>query len=383
MKIHSNNPVISVDEIVRPTRVEVDLTVLSENFNSIKSHVGKTKVMPVLKANAYGHGLVRIAQLYEELKADYLGVAVVEEGILLREMGIKIPILVLGGVWGNQIPLFLKHNLAITASSIDKLKQIDETSAQMKTKAIVHLKIDTGMERVGVHYYNAEKFLETAYSLKNIYVEGIYTHFATAESDDLTFTKLQLERFSEVLDYYIRHSIETPIRHISNSGAILQMPEANMDMVRPGIMLFGVYPSKNIKRTIKVKPALMWKSLVVYFKVIKAGNAVGYGLTFKPNHNIRAVTIPVGYGDGYFRSMSHKAKVLLNGKLYPVIGNISMDQIIVNIENDSAYNSDEVILLGSDGKNLITAEDLAEWAGTIPYEILTNINTRVPRIYSE
>jgi len=327
--------------------------------------------------------LVRVAQLYEELKADYLGVAVVEEGILLREMGIKMPILVLGGVWGNQIPLFLKHNLTITASSIDKLKQIDETAAQMKTKAIVHLKIDTGMERIGVHYYNAEKFLDAAYSYKYIIVEGIYSHFATAESQDLTFTKLQLERFNEVLEYYSKHSIKPPLRHISNSGAVLQLPEANFDMVRPGIMLFGVYPSKNIKKNILVRPALTWKSLVVYFKVIKAGNAVGYGLTWQPDHNIRAVTVPVGYGDGYFRSMSHKAKVLLNGKLYPVVGNISMDQIVVNIENDSAYNSDEIILLGSDGKNSINAEDLAEWAGTIPYEILTNINTRVPRIYLE
>lgn len=381
MKKHSNLPVISIDEIVRPTRVEVDLKILAENFRSIKSFVGKTKVMPVLKANAYGHGLVRVAQLYEELNADYLGVAVVEEGILLREMGVKMPILVLGGIWGNQIPLFLKHNLSITASSIDKLKQIDETAKQMKTKAIVHLKIDTGMERIGVHYYNAEKFLEAAHSYKNINVEGIYSHFATAESEDLTFTKLQLERFNDVLRFYDKQSINQPIKHISNSGAILQMPEANLDMVRPGIMLFGVYPTKNIKKTVAVKPALTWKSRVVYFKVIKAGNAVGYGLTWKPDHNIRAVTVPVGYGDGYFRNMSHKAKVLLNGKLYPVIGNISMDQIVVNIENDSAYNSDEVILLGSDGKNSNAAEDLAEWAGTIPYEILTNINTRVPRIY--
>ena len=387
MKKHSNHPVISIDEIVRPTRVEVDLKVLAENFKAIKAHIGKSKVMPVLKANAYGHGLVRVAQLYEDLKADYLGVAVVEEGILLREMGIKIPILVLGGVWGNQIPLFLKHNLSITASSIDKLRQIDDTAAQMKTKALVHLKIDTGMERIGVHYYNAKKFLDAAYSYKNIIVDGIYSHFATSESNDLTFTKLQLERFNEVLSYLSKHSISQstnpPIRHISNSGAILQLPEANFDMVRPGIMLFGVYPSKNIKKTILVKPALTWKSLVVYFKVIKSGNAVGYGLTWKPDHNIRAVTVPVGYGDGYFRSMSHKAKVLLNGKLYQVIGNISMDQIVVNIENDSAYNSDEVILLGSDGKKSITAEDLAEWSGTIPYEILTNINTRVPRIYFE
>jgi alanine racemase len=383
VKNNSNHPVISVDEVVRPTRVEVDLKILAENFKAVKAHVKNSKVMPVLKANAYGHGLVRVAQLYEKLKADYLGVAVVEEGILLREMGIKMPILVLGGVWGNQIPLFLKHNLSITASSVDKLKQIDDTAAQMKTKAVVHLKIDTGMERIGVHHYNAEKFLETAYSCKNIFVEGIYSHFATAESQDLTFTKLQLGRFNEVLEYFKKHSINPPLRHLSNSGALLQLPEANLDMVRPGITLFGVYPSKNIKRTIVVKPALTWKSLVVYFKVIKAGNAVGYGLSWKPDHNIRAVTVPVGYGDGYFRSMSHKANVLLNGKLYPVVGNISMDQIVVTIENDSAYNSDEVILLGSDGKNLITAEDLAEWAGTIPYEILTNINTRVPRIYLE
>jgi alanine racemase len=383
LKKHSNHPVISVDEIVRPTRVEVDLKILAENFRAIKAYIKNSKVMPILKANAYGHGLVRVAQLYEELKADYLGVAVVEEGILLREMGIKMPILVLGGIWGNQIPLFLKHNLTITASSIDKLKQIDDTSARMNIKAKVHLKVDTGMERLGVHYYNVEKFLEAAYNCKNIFVEGIYSHFANSESSDLTYTHLQLSRFQEVISYFHNHSINPPIKHISNSGAILQLPEANLDMVRPGIMLFGVYPSDKIKKTIKVKPALTWKSLVVYFKVIKAGNAVGYGLTYTPDHNIRAVTIPVGYGDGYFRSLSNKAMVLINGKKYPVIGNVSMDQIVVNIENDSAYNSDEVILLGSDGKNSITAEDLADWAGTIPYEILTNINTRVPRIYLE
>ncbi|MBT8383799.1 MAG: alanine racemase [Ignavibacteria bacterium] len=376
-----NHPIISIDEIVRPTRVEVDLKILRDNFKKIKTHVNQAKVMPILKANAYGHGLVRIAQLYEELKADYLGVAVVEEGILLREIGIKIPILVLGGVWGNQVPMFLKHNLAITASSIDKLNQIDEIAREMKTKAVVHLKIDTGMERIGVHYYSAEKFLEAAYKCKNIVVEGIYSHLANSESEDLSYTKLQLERFNGVLTFFERRSIKMPIRHIANSGAILQLPESNLDMVRPGITLYGVYPSNQVKKSFEVKPAIRWKSLVVYFKVIKAGNAVGYGLTYKPDHNIRAVTIPVGYGDGYFRNMSHKAEVLINGYKYPVIGAISMDQIIVNIENNSAFNGDEVILMGSDGTNSITCEELAEWAGTIPYEILTNINTRVPRVY--
>jgi len=382
MKNHINHPIISIDEIVRPTRVEVDLKILAENFTNIKKHVG-CKIMPILKANAYGHGLVRVAQLYEEFKADYLGVAVVEEGILLREMGIKMPILVLGGVWGNQIPLFLRHNLSITASSIDKLKQIDDTSEQMKIKAKVHLKVDTGMERIGVHYYNAEKFLETAYSCKNMFVEGIYSHFANSESTDQNHTLLQFNRFKEVISHFDTHAIKSPIKHISNSGGILQFPEANMDMVRPGILLYGVYPGKSIPKNIEVKPALTWKSLVVYFKVIKPEHPVGYGLSWRTNRNVRAVTVPVGYGDGYFRSMFQKAEVLLRGKKYPVVGSISMDQIVVNIEEDSAYNGDEVILLGTDGKNSITAEDLAEWAGTIPYEILTNINTRVPRIYLE
>ena len=378
-----NHPTISEAEIIRPTHVEVNLKAIAENYRKVKKHVAPAKVIIILKANAYGHGLVRIAQFIQELKADYLGVAVVEEGILLREKGITVPILVLGGIWGNQVPLFLKHNLTITASSIDKLKQIDEVAEQMKIKAIVHLKIDTGMERVGVHYYSAEKFLDAAYKCKNIEVEGIFSHFASSDAADLTYTRLQLERFMEVLNYFAKHSIETPMRHISNSGAILQLPEANLDMVRPGIILFGVYPSGEVKRTIEVRPALTWKSLVVYFKVIKPNHPVGYSSSWKADKNIRAVTVPVGYGDGYLRSMSGKAEVIIRGKRYTVIGTISMDQIVVNINNDSAYNGDEVILLGSDGENEIKCEELADWAGTIPYEILTNINTRVPRVYKE
>ncbi len=378
-----NHPTISETEIIRPTRVEVDLNAIKENYQTIKKHVGSCKIMPILKANAYGHGLLRIAQLFEELNADCLGVAVVEEGIHLREKGIIIPILVLGGVWGNQVPLFLKHNLTITASSIDKLNQIDDIAEQMKVKAKVHLKIDTGMERIGVHYYNSEKFLDAAYKCKNIKVEGIYSHFANSDAADLTYTKLQLERFNEVLSFFEDRSIEAPLRHISNSGAILQLPEANFDMVRPGIMLFGVYPTKEVSKTVEVKPALTWKSLVVYFKVIKSNHPVGYDSTFTTDHNIRAVTIPVGYGDGYLRKMSHKAEVLIRKEKYPVIGTISMDMIVVNINEDEAFNGDEVILLGSDGKSSITCEELADWAGTNPYEILTNINTRVPRVYKD
>ena len=381
MKKFTNHPTVSIDEIVRPTRVEVNLGFVKENFLAIKKFVGSVKVMPILKANAYGHGLIQIAQLMEEIGADYLGVAFVEEGILLREYGIKIPILVLGGVWGNQVPLFLKNDLAITASSIDKINQIDEAASLLKVKAKVHLKIDTGMERIGVHYYSAEKFLEATLKCKNVIVEGIYSHFSNADSSDLTHTKLQFERFSEVISFYEKRSLPSPIKHISNSGGMLQMPEANLDMVRPGILMFGVYPSLEVTKKIPVKPALSWKSLVIYFKVIKPGHPVGYGLTWQTEKPIRAVTIPVGYGDGYFRNLSNKSEVIIRSKRYPVVGNVSMDQIVANIDQDSAYNGDEVILLGNDGNISITCEELAEWAGTIPYEILTNINTRVPRVY--
>jgi len=376
-----NQPTISTNDIIRPTLVEINLDRLTQNLNAIHKKVAPSKVMAVLKANAYGHGLVEIARHMEALGVDYLGVAVVEEGILLREQGIQAPILVLGGILGNQVPHFLKHDLSITASSIEKLYQIDEVSEQMGAKAKVHLKIDTGMERIGVHYYNAEGFLETSLKCRNIEVEGVFSHFANAELADLTHALLQLERFKEVLSFYDKRGIAPPIRHMANSPAILQMPESYFDMVRPGILLYGVYPSNQVPHSVNIKPALSWKSHVVYFKVIKPGHPVGYGSTWQSDHMVRAVTVPVGYGDGYFRGMSDKAQVIIRGQKYPVVGRISMDQIVVNLEWDSAYNDDEVILIGEKEGKSITVEDLAQWANTIPYEILTNINTRVPRIY--
>ncbi len=378
--IHS--PTIATENILRPTRVEVNLGRLAENYKAIRAKVAPAKMMPVLKANAYGHGLVEIGRLMETIHADYLGVAVLEEGIMLRQAGVSTPILVLGGILGNQIPHFIRHNLTITASSLEKLWHIDEVAEQLGTTARVHLKIDTGMERIGIHYYSAETLLEAAVQCQHIEVEGIFSHFANADAADLSYSRLQLERFHEVLHFYEKHDLPPPkLRHMANSGGILQLPEAYFDLVRPGLLLYGVYPSPETYRSIRVEPALSWKSRVVYFKVIQPGHPVGYGSTWQTDRMVRAVTIPVGYGDGYFRSMSGQAQVLLGGKKYPVVGRISMDQIVVNIGWDSAYNDDEVILVGQMDEARITVEDLAEWAGTIPYEILTNINTRVPRVY--
>lgn len=374
---------INNEEFVRPTVVEVNIKAIKQNYFEIKKAYPDKKIMCIIKANAYGHGLVEMAQVYEKIGADYLGVAVVEEGIILRKAGITIPILVLGGIWGNQIPLFIKYNLMITASSIDKLAQIDQISKEFNTKTKVHLKIDTGLERIGVHYYNAHKFILEAHQFDNIIIDGVYSHFASSDSNDLSYSRLQIERFEEAISIFEKNSLPFPLRHFANSGAVLQIPEAAYDMIRPGIMLYGVYPSENVKKSIELIPALTWKSRVVYFKVIKPDHPVGYGSTWQSDHMTRAVTVPVGYGDGYFRKLSNRAQVIINNNKYPVVGVISMDQMVVNIEKDSAYNGDEVILLGKSQDCLIDCADLAGWAETIPYEILTNINNRVPRKYTD
>jgi alanine racemase len=373
---------IATEGVVRPTQVEVNLDRLAANFTAIRRHVAPAKMMPIVKANAYGHGMVRISRLFQDLGADCIGVAVLEEGILLRQAGVTVPILVLGGILGNQVPHFLEHSLTLTASSIEKLDQIDEAASHNRVKAKVHLKIDTGMERIGVHYYNAESFLEKSLTCRHVEVEGIFSHFANVDTADLSHARLQLRRFLDVLAFYEKRGIKRPpLCHMANSGAILQLPESRFDIVRPGILLYGVYPSTEVPKAVPVLPALSWKSRVVYFKVIRPGHPVGYGSTWVSDRPVRAVTVPVGYGDGYFRSMSGRARVLIRGKRYPVIGAISMDQIVVNLDADSAYSDDEVVLIGEMDGEFITCENLAEWAGTIPYEILTNINTRVPRVY--
>ena len=375
-----NQAIITTTGGLRATWAEINLGRLKSNLQAIREKVAPAKVMLVVKANAYGHGLTEVARTIAPL-ADYLGVAVLEEGILLRELGITEPIIVLGGIWGDQIPQYLEYHLTLTASSVERLEQLNEAAGRKGVLAKVHLKVDTGMERIGVHYYSAATLQEAALKCRNVEVEGIYSHFANADSADLTHAHLQMERFNEVLRFYERHSLPMPLRHMANSAAVLQLPESYYDMVRPGILFYGVYPAAEIPHTVAVRPALVWKSRVVYFKVVRPGHPVSYGSTWQSDHPVRIVTVPVGYGDGYFRRMSNQARVIIHGKKYPQVGRICMDQMMINIENDSAYNGDEVVLMGESEGQKILAEDLAEWAGTIPYEILTNINTRVPRVY--
>jgi len=376
-----NQATITENGILRPTHVEINLARLTENLQAIRRHVAPAGVMAILKANAYGHGLVEVARHLTAVGIDYLGVAFLEEGVLLREAGVTAPILVMGGILGNQAPLFLDYDLTLTASSVEKLEQINRAAQESGRTARVHLKIDTGMERIGVHYYNAGSLVRAALACDHCQVEGIYSHFANADAADLSSAQVQLERFNQVLALCEAQGLRPALRHIANSGGILQLPDSQLDMVRAGILLYGVYPSGEVQRSVDVRPALSWKSRVVYFKVVLPGHAVSYGSTWQAEEMTRVVTVPVGYGDGYFRSLSNMGEVLIRGRRYPIIGRICMDQMMVNIGWETAYNGDEVILLGEADGRSVTPEDLATWAATIPYEILTNINTRVPRVY--
>ena len=364
----------------RPTRIRVDLDNLAFNLHSIRAHVG-VPVMAIVKANAYGHGLVPVALHLQQQGVEQLGVAFVEEGIALRQAGTTVPVLVLGGIFGRQVAQFITHDLEITVSSLDKLRLVEAAAEALGRKAVIHLKIDTGMERIGVHSYSARAFIEAAVASRWCVLKGIYSHLACADDPRSPMTMQQLERFLEACAHIERIGAPMPLRHLANSGGVLHFPETRLDMVRPGILMYGVLPDPASRRTIDVRPAMSLTSQVVYFKVVKAGNPVSYGATWAPSSDTRVVTVPIGYGDGYPRALSSRGEVLIRGKRYPIVGRMCMDQFMVDIGQDSAWNEDEVVLIGARDGNAITAEELAQAAGIIPYEVLVGLNERIPREY--
>lgn len=364
----------------RPSRIRVDLDAIAGNYRAIAAHVG-VPVMPIVKANAYGHGLVEVSRRLQVAGARQLGVAFLEEGIALREAGIDLPILVLGGIFGPQVSQFIAHDLELTVSSLSKLAQVEQTARTLRRRARVHLKIDTGMERIGVHAASAGPFVEAAVRSPWCEVVGVYSHLACADDPDAPMTALQLERFLEACAHFERIGAPMPRRHLANSGGVLHFPDTWLDMVRPGILLYGVLPDPASWRTVPVAPALSLVSQVVYFKVVRAGSTVGYGATWAARGDTRVVTVPVGYGDGWPRALSSRGQVLVRGRRHPIVGRVCMDQFMVDIGGDSAWNEDEVVLVGRQGAEAITVEEVAQAAGTIPYEILVQLNERIPREY--
>ena len=364
----------------RPTRIVVHLDHLAHNLRSIRRHVG-VPVMGIVKANAYGHGLVPVALHLQAQGVEQLGVAFVEEGIALRQAGITAPVLVLGGIFGRQVTQFIAHDLEITVSSLDKLRQVEAAAESLRRKAVIHLKIDTGMERIGVHSYSAGPLIEAAVASKWCVVKGVYSHLACSDDPLSPMTLQQLERFHEACRHFERIGAPMPLRHLANSGGVLHFPQTWLDMVRPGIILYGVQPDPASHHTVDLKPVMSLSSQVVYFKVVKAGRSVSYGATWTAPHDTRVVTVPIGYGDGFPRALSSKGEVLIRGHRHPIVGRICMDQFMVDIGAGSAWNEDEVVLVGTQGDEHIGVEAVAQLAGTIPYEILTGLNDRIPREY--
>lgn len=366
----------------RPTRIRVDLDALSHNLHALQAHAG-VPVMGIVKANAYGHGLVPVGLHLQAQGIAQLGVAFVEEGIALRRAGVTIPILVLGGIHAPQVAQFIAHDLEVTVSSIDKLRQVEQAAESMGRKAVVHLKVDTGMERIGVHSENAGPFIEAAVASRWCTVKGVYSHLACADDPASPMTGEQVERFHDACAHFHRLGAPMPVRHLANSGGVLHFPETWCDMVRPGITLYGVMPDPASRATIALRPALSLVSKVVYFKVVKAGRSVSYGATWTAPCDTRVVTVPIGYGDGYPRALSSRGEVLVRGVRHRIAGRVCMDQFMADLgPAGTGYNGDEVVLIGRQGDEEIRCEEVAQAAGTIPYEILTGLNERIPRVYA-
>ncbi|HUN66870.1 MAG TPA: alanine racemase [Bacteroidota bacterium] len=371
---------------MRITRAEINLQAVKANLEAVRRKAGPSVgVMGIVKANAYGHGIIEIAHALNKFGIDYLGVGFLEEGILLRNHGITAPILVLGGVLGSQVDEFLEYQLDITVSSVEIAEKINaEAAANPARRPRVHLKIDTGMERLGVRWEHAERFIEHVARLPHLDVIGIYSHFATADERDKSFVNEQMSRFSEVLRKSERLGLDIRYRHIANSGALLDVPSSLLNMVRPGILIYGIYPSMETSESVDVKPVLSLKSKVVYLKEIMPGMSVSYGRQFVADRRTRIATVPIGYGDGYSRQLSNRANVLIRGGQFRVVGAVCMDQVMVDVGLDAEVHvGDDVTLIGKDGSSEVTVWQIARWMNTLPYEVLTNIAARVPRYYFE
>lgn len=366
---------------------EVDLQSILKNVRSIAGHVGShTKIMPVIKADGYGHGAARIARFLEaEPYVFGFGLATAEEAVSLRARGITKPMLVLGHVFSYANELMIQNDIRFTVFHRDTILQINDTAKRLCKKAKVHVKVDTGMNRIGIRPDDCGiDFLRDLFSCEFIEVEGIYTHFPRADEADPSYTEVQISTFSEFLHRIQKElSVDIPIKHCCNSAGIIGFPQGHMDMVRPGIILYGMYPSEDVeKNVLSLHPALRLCSHVTYVKQVHVGEPISYGGTYVADKEIIVATVPVGYGDGYPRELSGKGYVLIHGKKAPILGRICMDQLMVDVSEISDVKvEDKVVLVGDMDGTSITVEDIARLSGRFNYEFICGLNKRIPRVY--
>jgi len=368
---------------MRITRAEVDLSAIQHNIKQVIKRVGRgVRVLGVVKANAYGHGLVPVSKAVLEAGASYLGVALVDEGIEVRKHT-DAPILVFSPPFEDLLESYVRFDLDATITSLETAYALDAIARSAGKKARVQVKIDTGMGRIGFFPNVAVDAVRTISRLESLSIVGVYSHFATADESNKEFASKQLYAFREVVSGLKEIGLNSVIYHIASSGAILDLNDSCFDMVRPGIMTYGYYPSHDTSESIEILPALSLKSGIALIKTFKAGMSVSYGRKFFTKSDNRIAVVPIGYGDGYTRLLTGNACALIKGKRYRIAGTITMDHIMVDLDHDhEVQEGDEVVLIGRSKDESITAWDLASSIGTIPYEILCMINNRVPRLYN-
>ncbi len=366
----------------RPTFVEVDLDKIRRNVTNLKKCAGRARLMAIVKADGYGHGSIQAASAALDSGADWLGVAIPEEGETLRHAGIIAPILVMGGITLGMEDIVVRHGLRQTVFNEEGVKLLENCAARMDKKAFVHIKADTGMSRIGIR--EKDELIELVKYIKackHVEFEGMYTHFAESDAQDKRFTLQQKELFDDMISA-VKAQGYSPLLHAANSAAAMTLPGTRYDMVRAGISLYGYYGSDEVDRNIDLFPALEWKTHVILVKPLPRGSYISYGRTFCTQRSSIIATLPVGYGDGYRRILGNRAFVLIKGKRAPVIGRVCMDQMMVDITDiPGVREGDEAVLLGGQGDEYIDADEMAAWADTISYEVLLSISPRVPRIY--
>lgn len=364
---------------------EVDLDAIEHNVNQIKNLIGREKeLMAVVKADGYGHGVFGICDTLVQSGVDRLAVAIIDEGKQLRRRGIKLPILILGYTPESRSDEIVEYDLIQTVFTYKMAEKLSESAVKLNKIAKIHIKIDTGMGRIGF-LVNKESIevIEKISKLPNIELEGIFTHFSKADEIDKDFSYTQLSRFTDFVNRLENIGISIPVKHLSNSAAIIDLPSAHSNLVRAGIILYGLYPSKDVRiERLDLHSAMALKAHVIFVKDVEAGTHISYGGTYVTKAKRKIATIPVGYGDGYNRLLSSKGKVLIKGQYAPIVGRVCMDQFMVDVTDIEDVNiGDEVILFGRQGDNEITAGDIADLIGTIEYEVICMIGKRVPRIY--
>ena len=360
------------NKLLGSTWLEIDLDAIAKNTRNIKKLIGKNKeLMAVVKGNAYGHDVLEIVPIFLKNGATRLAVARLEEGIFLRKAGIDVPILVLGATLKEEAETALMHDITTSVCNISFIKKMNELSLKLKKKAKIHLKIDTGMGRLGVKPEKAVDFIKKVLTFDHIIIEGIFTHFSVADEKDKKYTEEQFRKFSEILKILEKEKIRIPLKHVSNSATLLDLEHMWLDMVRPGIALYGLYPSKEVKKVIKLIPAQRFKTRITFLKELPAEKSISYGRTYTTyKKNTIIASLPIGYADGYSRLLSNKGEVLVRGRRMPIIGRICMDQCMIDVTDLPLVKiGDEVVLWGKQGNERITVEEIADKLNTINYEI--------------